>query len=348
MQKKWMIYGAYGFTGSKLAKLAADSGMKPIIAGRDALKTKRLALSLGLEFEVFNLEDDSHIESKLKDIDLLYNLAGPYCKTAPTLVEACLRTKTHYMDLTGDIEIYDFLYSLDDVAKDNGVLIMPGVGFNIVATECVAAHTVKKLPECDSLDIVMATRAKPSKGTFKQMIALLPRGGFEIKDNTLEPSEIKKTDIEVKYPDKKRTSFLIPIGELIACHKSMKIANIRTHYALSATWAAMADTMIDIITKFSSKSYGKKVLSSFADSYAKGPSEESMLEDKSYVYARASTELGLYAETMIKTPEPYYFTVQIAIIAIQKVLDGDYAGALTPVEAFGSSFVFEVEGVEYA
>lgn len=342
-----MIYGAYGFTGAWLAKTATDCGLQPIIAGRNALKTKRLALRLNLDFRVFDIDDDRSVENNLKDIDLLYNLAGPYCKSAPTLVEACLRTKTHYMDLTGDLEIYDFLYSLDDVARESNILIMPGVGFNIIATECVAAHTVKKLPSCDSLDIVMATQAKPSKGTFKQMIMLLPRGGFEIKENALHQSSIQKSDLDVKFPDKNRTTFTIPIGELIACHKSLGIPNIQTHYALSSSWAMMADNMIDIIAKFSSKSYGKKVLTGFAANYAKGPSKESMLKDKAYVYAKASSEEGIYAETMIQTPEPYYFTVLIAVEAIKRVLEGDYVGALTPVEAFGSSFIFEVEGVKY-
>ncbi len=347
MQKKWMIYGAYGFTGSLLAKIAADKGFKPVLAGRDALKTKRLALSLGLDFKVFSLDEDSIIEKNLKDIDLLYNLAGPYCKTAPTMVEACLRTKTHYMDLTGDIEIYDFLYSLDKVAIENEILIMPGVGFNVIATECVAAHTVQKLSTCDHLDIVMATQAKPSKGTFKQMIALLPRGGYEIENHELKRRNIGKSDIKIKYPDKRRTPFSIPIGELIACHKSLNIANIRVHYAMSSSWVRMTETMIDIIAKFSGKNYGKKVLSNFASNYIKGPDETSMLHDKAYVYAKASSDLGVYAETMIKTPEPYYFTALITLKVIQKVLDGEYKGALTPVEAFGSSIIFEVEGVEY-
>jgi short subunit dehydrogenase-like uncharacterized protein len=193
MLKKWMIYGAYGFTGELLAKTACLKGMSPVIAGRDALKTKRLALSLGLDFRIFDLNNDSKIEANLKDIDLLYNLAGPYCKSAPTLAEACLRTKTHYLDLTGDIEIYDFLYTLDNIAKENGIVIMPGAGFNTVATECVAAHTLKKLPDTSSLDIVMATQAKPSKGTFKQMIALLPKGGYEIRKGNLEQCSIEKS-----------------------------------------------------------------------------------------------------------------------------------------------------------
>ncbi len=348
MQSKWMIYGAYGFTGEWLAKQAVAQQMNPIIAGRDALKTKRLAIKLGLEFRTFSIEDDKTIEANLKDIDLLYNLAGPYCKSAPTLVEACLRTKTHYMDLTGDLEIYDFLYSLDRVAKESGILIMPGVGFNIIATECVAAHTAQKLSHCDTLDIVMATQAKPSKGTFKQMIALLPKGGYEIKDSSLHQCKIEKSDIIVNFPHKKRTAFKIPIGELVACYKSMEIPNIRVYYALSSFWASLAESMLYSFSKFYGKRYGKKLLSGIASTYAKGPSENSMLHDKAFVYAKASSSKdGVYAETMIKTPEPYLFTVLIALKAITKVLDSNYKGAMTPLEAFGSSFVFDVEGVEY-
>ena len=83
---RWMIYGANGFTGRALAKLAEQHGERPVLAGRSAAKILPLADELGLDHVVVDLADTSGLHAALADIDLVANCAGPFSQTAAPLV----------------------------------------------------------------------------------------------------------------------------------------------------------------------------------------------------------------------------------------------------------------------
>jgi short subunit dehydrogenase-like uncharacterized protein len=52
-----LIYGATGYTGRLIAKAASDKGARPILAGRNLDKVRRVAEPLGLSARAFDLRD---------------------------------------------------------------------------------------------------------------------------------------------------------------------------------------------------------------------------------------------------------------------------------------------------
>src|SRR5687768_10018150 len=128
MPSGFLLYGATGFVGDATARLAVQYGLQPIIAGRDAAKVERQATELGLEFRVFSLDDSAAMDRALKDMTVVLHCAGPYLYTSKPMVDTCLRTGTHYLDLTGEIPVYEALAARDAEAKARGVMLLPGVG----------------------------------------------------------------------------------------------------------------------------------------------------------------------------------------------------------------------------
>ena len=146
-----MIYGATGYVGEHVAREAARFGGTTVIAGRDAAKLDRVASETGLERRVFGLDNPAAIDRALKDVAVLLNCAGPFKYTADPLVDGCLRSRTHYLDITGEIPVYEAIQARDGQAKSRGVMLLPGVGFDVVPTDCLALHLKRRVPTATRL-----------------------------------------------------------------------------------------------------------------------------------------------------------------------------------------------------
>ena len=154
-----MIYGAYGYAGELMVREAVAQGLRPIIAGRDDEKLKPIATELSLECRAFGVRNTG---SNLQDISVLLNCAGPFSATAEPLARACLAQQIHYLDITGEIDIFRKCHALDEEARQQNVLILPGAGTDIVPTDCLAAMLKEKLPVATRIDLALSFGTNPS------------------------------------------------------------------------------------------------------------------------------------------------------------------------------------------
>src|SRR5688572_4896030 len=143
-----MIYGAYGYTGALVAREALRRGQRPLLAGRSEQKLLLLAQELDLEHRTFEL---TQAQEGLSGVAVLLNCAGPFSATANPLVEACLQVGVHYVDITGEVRVFQFCHSQNARAKQARIILCPGAGFDIVPTDCLVAILKEHLP--DALDI---------------------------------------------------------------------------------------------------------------------------------------------------------------------------------------------------
>ncbi|HEY1115524.1 MAG TPA: saccharopine dehydrogenase NADP-binding domain-containing protein, partial [Chitinophagaceae bacterium] len=152
-QDSFLLYGANGYTGRLVARYAAQNGLRPVLSGRRAEALAPLASELGLTYRVVDLNDAEGLDALLSEHDVVLHAAGPFQYTAPQMVEACLRTGTHYLDINGDIEVFEMLKGYDAAGKERGVMIMPGVGFDVVPTDCLSLFLKKQLPDATHLKL---------------------------------------------------------------------------------------------------------------------------------------------------------------------------------------------------
>jgi short subunit dehydrogenase-like uncharacterized protein len=100
----WMIYGANGYTGRLVAAEARRGELKPVLSGRRASPIEKLAAELGLPVRVFGLDDATAAAAAIADMAVVANCAGPFAVTSAPIIDACLTSRAHYVDITGEID----------------------------------------------------------------------------------------------------------------------------------------------------------------------------------------------------------------------------------------------------
>ncbi|MFX1275289.1 MAG: saccharopine dehydrogenase family protein [Promethearchaeota archaeon] len=340
MKKSWILYGANGYTGILLAKEAKENGLNPIIAGRSKEKIHPLAEKLDLEYLIFDLNDEDKLIDIFQNQDLILNAAGPFKYTSKSIVNACLKSKAHYLDITGEVPVFEENFKLNQQAIDSEIAIISGVGFDVVPTDCMASYIHTKIDNPIKLDIGVAGVDNLSRGTLKTMIEYFSSGSLIRRDGNLM---LKKKDEyldKIRFYDKDRKVLAVSWGDLATAFKTTSIPNITTYMPPSMSLLKLlksSGTSLD----GSSQGFDENKLLKYIEDNVYGPDENVRSEGTSHIWVSVSNQSGDKAEAWLETIEPYRFTVLSGIKAVEKVINSNLKGSLTPSLAFGADFVLE-------
>jgi short subunit dehydrogenase-like uncharacterized protein len=236
-----LIYGATGCTGKLIAKTAADRRARPILAGRDLYKVKAVAKPLGFEARAFDLRDPARIDIALKGVSVALNVAGPFSATSRPVADACLRNRVHYLDITGEIEVFEALAARDAEAKARGVKLLPGVGFDVAPSDCLAAHLKRRLPDANDLRFYLSFGGDLSRRTAKTMIEAIA-AGTRLRRNGCIVSRDRAESGSCDFGKGKRQTIQVSWGDIAAAFHSTGIPNIEVQFAASPAMAAFVGT----------------------------------------------------------------------------------------------------------
>jgi len=186
-EPSWVLYGANGYTGELTAHMAVAAGMRPILASRDAGAVGSLAYKLGLAARTAALDDPKALDRVLAGATAVLHCAGPFVHTSGPMADACLRNGVHYLDITGEIEVFEALAARYAKAKAAGVMLLPGAGFDVVPSDCLAAHLNRRLPTTTRLVLGIRSSGGISRGTALTMLQAVGRGegGMVRRDGVL-------------------------------------------------------------------------------------------------------------------------------------------------------------------
>ena len=325
----FLLYGATGFTGRLIAARAVERGLRPILAGRSAWPLAGLARSLGLAHRVFGLEGPAD----LADVPLVLNCAGPFSQTAKPVVEACLRARKHYVDITGEIDVLEGIFARDGDAKTAGVMLLPGAGFDVVPTDCLARHLKERLPEATRLVLAIRARTKMSHGTAATLIERMGAPGMVRRGGALVPVPIGSLRRTEPFP-----AIAIPWGDLATAWRSTGIPDIEVYFAAGAAERfGLALSRIGLLAP---------LVRAFIRATATGPGEALRRTGRALVWGEVTGPGGRRFEARLDTPEPYEFTVESTLAVVGRILAGEAPpGAQTPATAYGGDFVLGIGGV---
>ncbi len=318
---KVLLYGANGYTGRLIAESWPEEAHTLILGGRSAEAVGELASQLGKEDRIFDLEDNSATEKALQGVDLVLNAAGPFFSTAQPLVEACLQTKTHYVDITGEIEVFENIQSYHDQAQKKGIVLLPGAGFDVVPTDVLASKLKEKLPGAKSLTLAIASFGTTiSHGTLSTAVSQLGKKGSVRKDHKLVPESVGKEGRYFEFGDKKRFAMSIPWGDISTAYWSTGIPNIRVFMDTPpSTYKKMKwQWLFNPILKWS---WVKKRIQKYVDRNVSGPTEKQREEGFARVYGEVTDAEGNKQSMQLESPEPYAFTARSAIWFANHILD---------------------------
>lgn len=337
-----LIYGSYGYTGDLIARAAADRGWNPILAGRDATNVTEQTDELGLRARVFEVDEAA---PRLDDVDVVLNCAGPFSKTAAPLAEACLASGTNYLDITGEIGVFESLHRRDADAVDAGVTLLPGVGFDVVPTDCLAAHLRNQFPDASDLALGFDAVGSLSPGTLKTAIEGFGQSCVVRRQGRLKqvPPGWKSRTIDFGRGQKR--AMTIPWGDAATAYYTTNIPNIEVYAALPFSVRLLMQSQ-RYLGGLLQSGPAQFLLKKLVDWTVSGPSESEL--DSGFVWVWGEVTDG--KETVVsrlRTPHTYKLTVETALLAAERVADGDApTGYQTPATAFGPDFVLDVEGVQ--
>jgi short subunit dehydrogenase-like uncharacterized protein len=344
MRREFMIYGATGYTGKLLARAAAAYELRPLLAGRDAAKLRAVAEPLRLRYRVVAADDARQQAEALRDVVVLLNAAGPF-STAPSWVDACLQSGTHYLDLTGELAVFDALARRSGEAQTRNVMLMPGVGFLVVASDCLAAHVAARLPGARRLRIGTSRSLSLSRGSIKTMIGLVADAAAIRRDGVLTPVEVGAVAHAFDYGRGPRRSIAMSMPELVTAFHTTGIGDIEAyvevnpieHSALS--FAARVAWLIR-------NPFCQVALNTQAELLPEGPLADERAPGIRAVVVEADDRAGGTVRARLRTPEAYRFTAATALTVAARVLGNDWAaGFQTPAGLYGADFVLGIEGV---
>lgn len=343
----FLLYGSYGYTGRLIAARALERGVRPLLAGRDADALRRQGDELGLPHRAFGLDDDAALDRALGEVPVVLHAAGPFAHTCRPMVEACLRTGTHYLDITGEIAVFEALARRGAEASDAGVMLLPGVGFDVVPTDCLAAHLKRRLP--GAVRLALAFRSVGggiSRGTATTMVENLGAGGAVRRGGRITPVPAAWKTRRVDFGRGPVEVVTIPWGDVSTAYHSTGIPDVEvyTHVPRGARWGMVAGRFLGPLL---GSAPVQRFLKGRIRGREPGPGAEARARGLSLVWGEAEDERGNRVAARMRTPEGYTLTARTAVGAVEEVLAGRAEpGFRTPSLAFGADWVLEFEGVE--
>ncbi len=347
MPDKFLLYGANGYTGVLIAKLAATYNLQPILAGRTEAHIKPLADELQLPYRVIDLNDAEKLSKVLSAVKLVLHCAGPFIDTAKQMIKACLATGVHYLDINGDISVFEMLKTYDKAAKGKNIMVMPGVGFDVVPTDCIALQLKNKMPDAIYLKLAFASVGGGlSHGTATTMAGKIGEGGAIREEGIILRKPLGQKGMWVDFIEKKIFVMSIPWGDISTAHFTTRIPNIETYTGIAPKiyrilkfqWAFNWLLRTELIRNIIRKKINAKPA---------GPSDEQRINGKSFVWGEVNNAAGKSIQACISCPDGYTLTAHSSLLITKKILEGNFkVGYQTPAAVYGEELIFELPGTK--
>ncbi|WP_123535476.1 saccharopine dehydrogenase family protein [Halosimplex salinum] len=340
-----LLYGSYGYAGALIADRAVAEGHDPILAGRAAERVEAGATERDCDHRVFSLEHPPVVERMVADADAVLNCAGPFTETTAPLVEACLRTGTDYLDLAGNVDVLEWVAARDAEATEASVALVPGVGFDVVPTDCLAAQLHGLLPDATELTLAIDGLGTFSPGTLQSVLAGLDRPGAVRRDGRIETVPMAWKRRSFDFPSGETAAVTVPWGDVSTAYYSTGIPNIETYAGVPDRAADLLERTRPLVPLLAAAPT-RRALGWLVERFVSGPTASERARSETHVWGEVVDEDGRVARARMRTPDTYDLTAMTAVAAAERVLAGEAgSGFQTPASAFGPEFAERFDGV---
>lgn len=341
----FMIYGAYGYTGELIAREAVAWGLSPVLAGRNGQRLSALADELGLEARAFALDEAGSITPHLEDIDVLLHCAGPFSATAPQTMAACIASATHYLDITGEIGVFEHAFSRRADAERAGVVLCPGVGFDVVPTDCVAAHLAAALPDATALALGFDSRSGFSPGTAKTSVEGLADGGKIRRHGEIVTVPLAAHVRTIDFGAGEKQAMTIPWGDVSTAWHTTGIDDIEVFIPASPKLIKRMKRLDRVRPVLGFKPV-QALLKARIGRTVTGPDAATRERQPTHVWGEARNAAGETRVARVKTANGYTVTIHASLAVVAHLFaQPDVAGgSYTPSRLVGKDLVERLPG----
>ena len=338
-----LLYGAYGFTGRLAAELAAARRMDVVLAGRDASALETLGARLGLPTRVVGLDDAGALSLALADISCVVHMAGPFATTSTPMLDACLAARTNYVDITGEIEVFEAIWSRAAEIERLGITVVPGAGFDVVPTDCLAAYVASKVDQPKALTLALRGMDRASQGTLRTAIRQLSKPVLCRRSGAI----VALDDLSTRWIDfGSGVEPCVPVswGDVATAFHTTGVGNVTVFFRRSP-FLRIANIAGRLFGSMLRTQSGQRALAAIVRRFPEGPSQIERLSSRSTIWGEALDASGRAFRAMLTTPNAYDFTASSALEIASRIRSLPAPlGAVTPARAFGADFVLSLPG----
>lgn len=342
MSGRVLLYGATGFTGAEIARMLAGT-VDLVIAGRNAAKVEGLARKIDTPWRAFALNDERAIDAALADIDLVLHAAGPFGSTALPMMEACLRSGVDYMDLGGEWPVFVDAMRLHAAACDAGIMILPGIGLTVAASDCLMATAMQRWPETTRLCLGISRAQIISRGSVESAAAVLSPQVIIRQNGAITTVPAGSLVRAFDFGEGLRETVAMSWADVVTAGVSTGVDAVEVYSEMRwperASYRLSAITM-DVVGAQAAQVIGKAL----SRVWPEGPDMAARGEASFVMVVHAIDPWRRERRLAMRTRDGYSFSVLTAVDAVRRVLAGEGdAGFQTPANAFGADFIFRAD-----
>jgi short subunit dehydrogenase-like uncharacterized protein len=258
------------------------------------------------------------------------------------MLEACLNAGVHYLDITGEIDVFEHAHAQHERAVDSGIVICPGVGFDVIPTDCVAATLAEALPEATHLSLGFDSRMRMSPGTQKTSLESLVGGGKVRRDGKIVRVPMGSHPRRIDFGAGEKPASTIPWGDVATAYYTTGIPNIEV-YIPSPPKRARTLRLANLLRPILRGSILQQMMKRQVP--ATGPDEQARANTPVYVWGEVRNAAGKVRTARVKTANGYDLTVTgslefIGYLSSQRPAGGYY----TPSQLLGPDLVSKLPG----
>jgi short subunit dehydrogenase-like uncharacterized protein len=348
MSGKILVYGSYGYVGDLIARFAKEDGVEVVLSGRNSERLREQAERHGFDFVPADLSDPESIRNALRDADVVIHCAGPFCHTYEAMARACLDTHTHYIDITGESEVFEGLWAMDEEARRANIMLLPGTGFDVIPSDCLAAHLKSRCPEATHLELAFRGEGGGiSHGTATTMLETMSQTGIVRRDGQVVQVPAGWKTRMVDFGDGQPAhSMTVPWGDVITAYKSTGIPNITVYIAMPAGATRVLRLIRPLLPLLATRPV-QNLIKKRIDAAPAGPDDQARAAAYLDFWGEARAADGQTAVSRVRTPDGYTLTARMSLNIAKKICSGQHTpGFQTPSTAYGKDLILEMPGTE--
>ncbi len=331
------ILGATGYSGRLCASEAARLGLPLTLAGRQGSAVAALAEEVGgAQVREADVCDPASLRELCEAADVVLTCVGPYARLGAPVVDACIATSTHYLDICGEVGFLESVHARDREASEAGCALVPGAGFDGVPGEALALIAAAALGgPPDRVRVAYAMdHVAVSSGTARSALGVVAGGGAAWRGRLV--SEPAFTEAwRAPWPGGEIGAVSVPLPEVVSVGRSTGAPVVRSFLAAPAgDLLATVAAPLDALARGLSRTPLRALAELAVDRLPAGPSAERRARARTRVVAEARGP-GTSSVAAATVEDLYLATARGSIALAAALLAADEApvGVLTPVQA---------------
>jgi short subunit dehydrogenase-like uncharacterized protein len=332
------LFGGTGRGGSAIARELVDGGADVVLLGRDRDRLVAVAASLGGRVDIRVTPGPAQLAELIaaEKPAVVVNTVGPFTATTMPVARASLAAGSHYVDLANELEPVRALLDLDTEAKSQGVTLITGAGFGVLATEALVIELRGDRPPaaCVSVAALPVVDAMGS-AVLASAIDAIGDGGWRYRHGQLVRTRLGADHARIPLPNSPaRDALAVPTGELEAARRASGALDVLA-YSSEVPSGPVVRTVLPLVSALLAVRPIRGGVQRLVSRLRLSPPVKS--GDVSWAYARLEWLDGSQAQAWLRTGEGYGFTAKVAAHTAARITDGSVAaGAFTPGALFGA------------